>query len=689
MTALQLSRVTVHPDGALVTRHGSARATSGRIVLTELPLLLDPGSVRVSVQGGCLTDVRLDLDLVGASRVGSDASTAALEAARDALAALQDATAALDAERRSLTHLVPTPVDDPEADLPSPERLARWPMVEADLSAWATELDTRLRVMRRDEELLFERVHTLTAETQQQSSEAWWRRWAPTRRAVLHVVGEGELQVQLSYRIPGATWSPAYALDADAGYRSGRFTMRALVVQRTGEDWRGVELAVSTAPCSRGVDLPELPALKLGTRQPPPAPAWRELPAGLDTLFPDDLPVVRPPPNPRKRKASAPPPQAVPANVAGDDVDVDRVDLEMSESMEVEQQDMPMRTGTRRRSAGLARFLPGMPTQRNAGDSASMARDEAPVAAPAGTVAPARSRPATITTSTVDYAALWLAGWQASPSTRGRLQPLDDRRRLETAGLPSAAVDRLRKARHLAHESATAVVAQPLPPHHVLPGPVGGSDYRWPTSGQCDVPSDGRFHSVAVYSVPVSLEITYRAVPRHDRRTFRRLDAALDAPGPLLGGPVDVFVDGALELTTPWEGTPGRGRLQLGLGVEDRLSLARNVRYREESAGLFGGSRRIHTTVEVQVASALPHAVQLEVLEGVPVAADSDEVEIAITASTPQAEPWAGERDGPILEGARRQSLEVGPGAQARAVLSYTVTIANKQELVGGDRRGG
>ncbi|MEZ4235840.1 MAG: DUF4139 domain-containing protein [Myxococcota bacterium] len=65
--------------------------------------------------------------------------------------------------------------------------------------------------------------------------------------------------------------------------------MRATVVQATGEDWRGVALTLSSAPCERRLDVPELAALRLGTRQPRRATGWRPLPADLEALFPPEL----------------------------------------------------------------------------------------------------------------------------------------------------------------------------------------------------------------------------------------------------------------------------------------------------------------------------------------------------------------------------------------------------------------
>jgi hypothetical protein len=203
-----------------------------------------------------------------------------------------------------------------------------------------------------------------------------------------------------------------------------------------------------------------------------------------------------------------------------------------------------------------------------------------------------------------------------------------------------------------------------------------------------DLPSDGGFHSVALRSWEASLTVSYRSVPRHDPRVFRRVEATIGPAGALLPGPVDVVVDGRLELTAPWEGSSGRGVLQLGLGAEDRLRVARNVRNREESAGIFGQQRRLFTTVEVDVASSLQRPVRVELLDRLPVAAAGSSIAVEVVEASPPAREHPGEPGGPILKGGRSQVVELPPGGEARATWTWSITMSSKEELEGGDRRG-
>ena len=293
---LPIVRVVVHPDGALVTRQGPLRPEADGVEIRKLPLMLDPTTVRVRIDGAEIAEIRTEIDLLDEDRAASPALFDEVRAAGDALALTDAEIAAARRIRAATADLAPGFANAPEAALPSAAQLGSWLAADRAVADRIAEIDARLRDLsdarRREAEALAVLEHRLA----QESSEQFWQRWEPTRRVRVRTARgpDGEdravsdrVDVELSYRIPGATWSPAYTLDADAALREGRFAMRATVVQATGEDWSGVELALCSAPSERHVDVPDLDALRLGTHQPRPPTGWRPLPPDLDGLFPD------------------------------------------------------------------------------------------------------------------------------------------------------------------------------------------------------------------------------------------------------------------------------------------------------------------------------------------------------------------------------------------------------------------
>jgi len=61
----------------------------------------------------------------------------------------------------------------------------------------------------------------------------------------------------LEYQVQGAHWEPVYDLRASADLAAVELVHRARIHQMTGEDWSGVELALSTARPRRGLAAPE------------------------------------------------------------------------------------------------------------------------------------------------------------------------------------------------------------------------------------------------------------------------------------------------------------------------------------------------------------------------------------------------------------------------------------------------
>ncbi|WP_346267963.1 DUF4139 domain-containing protein, partial [Streptomyces sp. SID4948] len=83
--------------------------------------------------------------------------------------------------------------------------------------------------------------------------------------------------LELEYQVPGAAWAPVYQLRLNGRSGAGTLVLRACVAQRTGEDWTGVRLGLSTADLLRSAGLPELRSLRIGRSQPEPAASsWRE-----------------------------------------------------------------------------------------------------------------------------------------------------------------------------------------------------------------------------------------------------------------------------------------------------------------------------------------------------------------------------------------------------------------------------
>jgi uncharacterized protein (TIGR02231 family) len=75
----------------------------------------------------------------------------------------------------------------------------------------------------------------------------------------LHVAQPGSFELEASYVVPMAFWSPIWDARLDADKQTIALSLYGSVRQTSGEDWTDVAIAVSTAQPSRGIAVPDLP----------------------------------------------------------------------------------------------------------------------------------------------------------------------------------------------------------------------------------------------------------------------------------------------------------------------------------------------------------------------------------------------------------------------------------------------
>jgi hypothetical protein len=311
-----------------------------------------------------------------------------------------------------------------------------------------------------------------------------------------------------------------------------------------------------------------------------------------------------------------------------------------------------------------------------------------------GTVAPSEPEPQAsagleLGGDLLDYDTLELTPANR-PGLRGRLQPrpLSSSRELLALTAVHVQVDII---------SLLAVRQQTLEAvHHIFPPtwavPPRQStphfDYRYDVETRMDVPSDGAWHTVSVFSAPVGLTAEYLCVPSMEPQVFRTVKVENRTPHALLAGPVDVTLGDEFLMTSPLPTLAPGATQRLGLGVEESIKVSRNTRFDEASGGVFGGATVLTHRVSVEVANRLGRPVVVEIRERVPVAPDGEkdikveETEIKPAwrepAPLPGETPVAGERAWRVtLQAGEKQALDA----------TWLVRIPSNKLLHGGNRR--
>jgi hypothetical protein len=523
--------------------------------------------------------------------------------------------------------------------------------------------------------------------------------------------------LELEYFVPGARWVPAYQCRMSRDGRETTLALRALVCQRSGEDWSAAKLELSTAAPLRWTEIPELPSLRIGKAQASPAGkrGFRPPPVGANVLLDDyDRDVMRlSRPNleyNRPRLALSPPASpAVPQRPEGSAAYGGVVAPEADESWSSDgtgevaalSKSMaapppaparPMPVGAARMSMAAARAPARDMMKEEAAPRASkkLERRSRAVVDDADDEDQGSALPDEAALEAFVFTSLRLrAPWEGAD--RGRLIPVDAMASyLEILGRTGLVVggdarQALAEAAQRAESAAAVALPRGASP---LRDDRTSFDYAYAADAPVDVPSDGAYHSVPVTTAALASDVAFVVVPREDTNVFRVATLRHTGNTPFLAGPVEVYVGDEYVLTTELPTVPGGGQFQLGLGVEQAIKCARNARYSESRSGdKVVATHELRHTLEIELANHLDRDVQCEVRERIPQPAANAEVVVEEGRVVPAWSNYSQSERGRPLAGGRRWKVSVAPGARVKLTAEYVVKIYANNEIAGGNRR--
>jgi len=731
-----VSRVDIYRSCALVTRRAGLALPAGtaahQVRVGGLPFLLDDSSVRLTLPtggAGRVADVHVELEFggrAGPSLTELESRLFALDRERAGLAIDANREVAME---RMVASLVPS--DSSDKDLP--EHLAYTVRHQAgswlDLASYVRETVVAIRGRFREIQIRLKDVNDRIASVHDQisrQSESARERLRVFRKAVIAQVetdgGACEAEAEVSYIVPGVCWYPEYELRVEEKQEQAELVLRALVAQATGEDWPAVELSLCTSDLERSCDLPELDSWRIGRRQPAKKTGWRELKESVDELFSgydqhlQQLPAPQAAASvslPSLDRIDQAPAQATPEPVAEPSpvhrgrrsyerapAKFDDVVEEMSgglEDFEVEAEEaedtmagagvpvVPLPPPSVPMAPSPAMFAaapmppPGMAASKHRLAKAKLAAT--PVATQIGA-----SRKA------LNFGGLAMVG-PGDRRLRGRLKAGSWDERLAIDELPpelretDARRELMRQAEREA-KMGVSEIQQLSRPAHAVPVRISAGSfpvrYRAESPGQ--VQADAQLHSIALQRKAGEVQYVYRCVPSLDSNVYRFGIFGNNIGLPLLSGPVRVFSGGDFLVEAALETTAAGAPIDVSLGVEPALVVARNTQFQEAAEGLLRGDTALKHRVSIEVRSKLPHRARVEIYERIPTSA-TKEIRVELLESSPKAELYDQSDRGRLIHGGLRFSLWLEPGETRTCTLAYQITLPAKQALVGGNRR--
>ncbi|WP_103670272.1 DUF4139 domain-containing protein [Pseudanabaena sp. BC1403] len=760
--ASKIEKVKVYSEGSTVRRLASLSAIAWQNENTEnveveivgLPLALDDASVRVRVDNGetgadenvIVTDVRVGLSVPSPVEVPISDLEELIQSAKAEVDRLNDLQGVIAIEMSALNVLnVPDrPIGEEGKAPPTSPTGAR--VALANFKDEQKQL--RIKEKRELDMQLRKAIENLRDLQQQQTiasnanvaKENELRKTIVARlqisdRMAASLAIPDNLQLIVEYFVQGAKWTPTYVCRLNSANNTAAIALRALICQRTGEDWSGVQIELSTATPTGWCELPELPSLRLGRSQPfASKKAWRNPPKGAEILFEDydlqrqiaysaisttsvsqnfQIPVLEPLSsvtqsilNQKLENLKIDSVADLSQNLLGRGVNSVELAREaisfdeqnqyfggMSSEVDAELAELKSMMQSNASRSSPAPALARM-EERVMVSEARMSKAMAPAPAQSSTLL---DRPGAVMRESIfdpvqeitNYGLMRLAD-PSNTSQRGKLSLPD----VQTIYLES-----LKRSQMTVNFELTMVLRQALllAACSTIPLPSGGTnvremvgafDFAYLGTGLVDIPSDGQFHSVALLEENAEIDLRYIVVPREDTNVFRIAQLRNPLRSPLLAGSTDVYVDGEYILSTRINTVPPKGQMELGLGVEQSIKVARNTSFKEVRSGMsLVAFNELRHSIHIAIANRLGRDARIEVRERIPVPQADVKVDVTVTQVAPAWEKYEQQERNAVIKGGYRWQINVPAGGETELTADYTIKTFVDNELVNGNRR--
>ncbi len=274
--ASRIDAVTVYRSSARVTRAARVEVQPGaaRVLLAGLPDQLDDDSIRVEGKGSAKARIfGVTVDRVTESATAQADARAVeekLERLQDEDRGLDDRTRAAQARLELVKSLRSTYSEERAKNLAvRPVSTKEWTDLVGFVAAETASAAQEIRQAETARRQLGKRIAQARADLEKVQA----KRGQTTKTVAVEIEADraGALELAVSYAVPSAGWQPIWDARLVPETSTMELSFLGTVWQRTGEDWQGVTLSVSTAQPARGLFVPELQPVWLTRYEPPRA----------------------------------------------------------------------------------------------------------------------------------------------------------------------------------------------------------------------------------------------------------------------------------------------------------------------------------------------------------------------------------------------------------------------------------
>ena len=282
-----IKEVTLFSDQALVERTCKANVQPGvndlLLEITAVAVEKNSVSARITGTGDILSVQIKDIFLTEFPRPEIQDLEEKLRALQKSLTILNDKNTVLLKQGRFLDTLTDMSKPQPSKDLPF-----QFPAVE-DLKETVSFLGSAWETIHTEKQKIDDAKTDVTREIERLKNElAAVRGREQQKKQVVEVRYDAKqaetIHLQIQYVVQHASWNPVYKASVPLDLSGIDLTLFSNILQKTGEDWKNVNLSVSNITPLKGVRLPELSSWMLDLPRPLVAKRTRMLTMKETTL---------------------------------------------------------------------------------------------------------------------------------------------------------------------------------------------------------------------------------------------------------------------------------------------------------------------------------------------------------------------------------------------------------------------
>jgi uncharacterized protein (TIGR02231 family) len=268
-----VSGVTLYSDRAEVTRSVEMTLYAGDYELTvkDLPYALQDQSLRVGGSGTAsarITDIKIETDYIDTlpkNKLKDLQEQLALLLSEEKIYTDRLSLLTKEKELLDLIKLNVTSQGNKDKETPKPT-FEDWNKLFVFYDANSEKMNDEMRSLEKKKNDLNVRKSNLQSQINQLSGYS-----RLTRKRIhlsVSVSKPGTMNFDITYVISGARWYPLYDVRVSPDDKSVEFVYYAMISQTTGEDWKNVNLAISTARPNISGAMPQLSAWYLNVYTP-------------------------------------------------------------------------------------------------------------------------------------------------------------------------------------------------------------------------------------------------------------------------------------------------------------------------------------------------------------------------------------------------------------------------------------